>query len=669
MGICFRSVQPGAGPLILRAACSRSLTPALAPHTICGIMQTVDCCFENHVSVPGKKQVRSAGARGAITRHVAVFLVVFFVSTLAAASSAPTVPSADPRRYLNDIKALTTPAMEGRGNGTKGLIRARHLIEKRYKSLGLEPAGVNGSYLQPFSLVSGAQLKGKNEFVVVTGGKKRELKAKEDFVPFSFSSSGAAQGAIVFAGYGATAEEFQYDDYAGIDVKDKVVAVLRYEPPQFAAKEGNHGMTRHSQLVTKAINARNHGAKALVLLNGKLGDGEEDLLTRFGSVSGPENIGIIVAQVKNAVAEEWLNSAGKSLEKVQKQIDESAKPASFELSANQTAALTVSIKTTRATVDNVLAYLPGKTDEYVIVGAHYDHLGRGNFDSLAPSQIGQIHPGADDNGSGTAGVLELARILAPMKGQLQRGILFESFAGEELGLLGSSAWVKNPTRPLANAVAMLNMDMIGRIRNQKVYIGGVGTGSTLKATVEQAAANSGLTIEYSPGGYSSSDHTSFVAKKIPVLFFFSGLHSDYHKPSDTWEKIDPEAAGRLLAIVASTAEQLADSPERPAFQAVAEERPAVGSGGSGYGPYFGSIPDFAQVENGVRFSDVKPGSPAAKAGLKAGDVLVEFAGKPIRNLYDFTDALRRSKVGEVVEVKVLRDGQPLTASVKLEQRK
>jgi hypothetical protein len=475
---------------------------------------------------------------------------------------------------------------------------------------------------------------------------------------------------MVFAGYGVTAEEFQYDDYAGIDVKDKIVVVLRYEPPSFAVKGGNQGMTQHSQLVTKAINARNHGAKALVLVNGKLGDGEEDLLTRFGSVNGPEDAGIIFLQAKNAVAEDWVKASGKSLAELQKQIDDSSKPASFALPENQSAALTVSIRTTRATVNNVLAYLPGKTDEYVIIGAHYDHLGRGNIDSLAPSQIGQIHPGADDNASGTAGVLELARLLAPQKGQLRRGILFMSFAGEELGLLGSSAWVNHPTRPLDKAVAMLNMDMIGRIKNDKVYIGGVGTGSTLKAVVEEAQANSGFKIEYSPGGYSSSDHTSFVTKKIPVLFFFSGLHSDYHKPSDTWDKIDPVAATRLLGVVGTTAELLADADTRPSFVVVEEDKhPGALGGGGGYGPYFGSIPDFGQVETGVKFSDVKPGSPAAKAGLKAGDILIQFGDKPIKNLYDFTDALRRSKVGDVVEVKVLRDGQPVTASVKLEQRK
>ncbi len=606
-------------------------------------------------------------------RRLAILFALLACAYLAAAAP-PAIPAADPQRYLDDIKSLTTPAMEGRGAGTRGLTRAEHLIEKRYKTLGLEPAGAN-SYLQPFTVITGAQLKGKNSLAVLTGGEKREFKAKQDFVPYSFSASGSAHGAIVFAGYGISAGEFHYDDYAGLDVKDKIVVVLRYEPPSFGAKAGDHAvtnqvMTQHSQLVTKAINARNHGAKALVLVNGKLGDGEEDLLTRFGSVSGPENVGIIFMQVKNDVAEGWLKTAGKSLAELQKQIDDAAKPASFALPENETAALAVSIRTTRATVNNVLAYLPGKTDEYVIIGAHYDHLGRGNFDSLAPSQIGQIHPGADDNGSGTAGVLELARLLAPYKGQLRRGILFMSFAGEELGLLGSAEWVKEPTRPLDKAVAMLNMDMIGRIKDDKVYIGGVGTGSTLKAAVELASANSGFKIEYSPGGYSSSDHTSFVSKKIPVLFFFSGLHSDYHKPSDTWEKIDPVAATRLLGVVGTTGEELADAEERPAFIVVAEDKREGALGGvGGYGPYFGSIPDFGQVETGVKFSDVKPGSPAAKAGLKAGDILIQFGDKPIKNLYDFTDALRRSKVGEVVEVKVLRDGQTMTASVKLEQRK
>jgi Peptidase family M28/PDZ domain/PA domain len=593
------------------------------------------------------------------------------LSVLATATPASLV-SADPQLYLNDIKTLSAPEMEGRGAGTKGLGKASQYLEHRYQALELQPAGTKG-YLQPFTVTTGARLKSDNRLSEqMGGGKKQTLMLNEEFVPVSFSSSGSFTGPVVFAGYGASAEEFQYDDYAGVDVKDKIVLVLRFEPEMFGEKSGHQGLTQHSQLITKAINARNHGAKAIILANGKLGEGEEDLLMRFGSVSGPQDVGIMLLQVKNSVAQSWLQTAGKSLAEVQQQINHLGKPASFALPDALQLELKVDIEATKARVNNVLAYLPGKTDEYIIIGAHYDHLGRGDSNSLAPSQIGQIHPGADDNASGTAGVLELARMFAPRKGQLERGILFASFAGEELGLLGSAEWVKEPTLSLDKCVAMLNMDMIGRIKDNKVYIGGVGTGSTFKQILEQAQKQSGanFNLQYSAGGYSASDHTSFVAKKIPVLFFFSGLHSDYHKPSDTWDKINATSAAQLLDLVSNVAMQLDSAPVPPAFVAVVEDRPMGGiSSGGGYGPYFGSIPDFGEVKDGVRFSDVRPGSPAAKAGLRAGDILVQFGDKPIHNLYDFTDALRRSKVGEVVEVKVLRDGQPVVARVKLEQRK
>jgi hypothetical protein len=375
--------------------------------------------------------------------------------------------------------------------------------------------------------------------------------------------------------------------------------------------------------------------------------------------------------VKNAAAESWFAAAGKSLDQVQIEIIHTSKPSSFAFPDSLRMTVKANIETTKATVNNVLGFLPGKSDEYLIIGAHYDHLGRGTFDSLAPSQIGQIHPGADDNASGTAGVLELARLLAPKAGQLQRGILFASFAGEELGLLGSADWVKEPTLPVNKAIAMINMDMIGRIKDDKVYIGGVGTGTTFKSLLEQEQKSSEFKFENSASGYSSSDHTSFVSKQIPVLFFFSGLHADYHKPSDTWDKINAPAAAHLLDVISDIAFKLDTATERPEFVQVAAEpsNPTTNGGGGGYGPWFGSIPDFGQEANGVKFSDIQPGSPAAKSGFKAGDVLVQFGDKPIKNLYDFTDALRRSKVGDQVEVKVLRDGKPVTASVKLEQRR
>ena len=622
-----------------------------------------NCARANHPST-----MRTAAQVG-LALAVLLFLAVSLV--VSAPTSTVSVSPAESNRYIDDIKALTQPKMEGRSEGSKGLVRAEHLIVDRYKSLGLAPAGTHG-YLEPFTVTTGAKLRGKNHLLVQNGDGKTELKLNQDYVPFSYSGSGAVNSSLVFAGYGVTAEEFGYDDYAGLDVKDKIVLVLRFEPAGFSAKTQKQGPSAHAQLVIKAINARNHGASGIILVNGKLGDGEEDLLARFGTSNGPENVGILFAQVKNSVADTWLKTAGKSLAEVHSDINSKTEPASFSLPDSLKLSLDVDIENTHATVNNVLAYMPGKTDEYIILGAHYDHLGRGYFDSMAPSQIGEIHPGADDNASGTAGVLELARVLSPLRGQLPRGILFASFAGEELGLLGSAAWVKDPTKPLDKAVAMINMDMIGRVKDDKIYVGGVGTGSSFQRVLEQAWGDSHLKLELSQGGYGSSDHTSFVSKHIPVLFFFSGLHSDYHKPSDTWEKINSEGAAGLLNVVARCALELASDSDKPTFAAVMDSNPHTGvsSGtGGGYGPYFGSVPDFGQAENGVRFSDVKPGSPAAKAGLKAGDVLVQFGDKPIKNLYDFTDALRRSKVGDLVPVTVLRDGKELKVDVKLEQRK
>lgn len=597
------------------------------------------------------------------------FRALALIASLLALRAFADAPAANPQRYLSDIKTLAAPDMEGRGAGTKGISRAAHYIERQFKALGLEPAG-NHSFDQPFTVTTGAKLKGKNDLIVHIGTAEKKLKVGEDYVPLSFSSVGLVSGPVVFAGYGATADEFAYDDYAHLDVKDKVVVVLRYEPEKFEEKSGQ-GRTQHSHLITKAINARNHGAKAVVLVNGKMAPNEEDLLLKFGSLAGPRDVGIPMVQAKNAVVESWFKEAGKSLADAQKEIDSDLKPRSFALLDSLRVWLAVDIETLHATVNNVLAYLPGKTNQYIIIGAHYDHLGHGNASSLAPSEIGKIHPGADDNASGTAGVLELARIFARRGERMERGILFMTLAGEELGLLGSADWVKEPTRPLGDAVAMINMDMIGRIRDKKVYVGGVGTGTTFKPLLEKVAAKYDFTLAYSAGGYSASDHTSFVVKSVPSLFFFSGLHSDYHKPSDTWEKIDSNAAARLLDLIADVATDLASVPERPQFVKV--EEPPSGIAGTGevrnYGPYFGSIPDFGETENGVKFADVRPGSPAAKAGLKAGDVLVQFRDKPIKNLYDFTDALRRSKVGDVVEVKVLREGQPMTARVTLEQRR
>lgn len=577
-------------------------------------------------------------------------------------------------RYVEDVKTLAAPDMHGRGAGTPGIEKAAHYIADSFEDLGLEPAGTE-EYFQPFTLTTGAELGGDNALIANSKAGEKAYRVGEDWTPINFSAAGQAEGGVVFAGYGITADERGYDDYAHLDVDGKIVVVLRYEPPSF--HEGDNGKrkryTHHANLISKAINARNRGAAAVVLVNGSSEQNEDDELIKFGSIAGPDNSGIIMVQVRNQVVERWFRRSNRSLTRLQRDIDGRTAPDSFQLGSAFSLKLSVDVERKQAEVSNVLGYIPGRTDEYVVVGAHYDHLGLGGQSSLAPDQIGEIHHGADDNASGVAGLLEIARRFANESRRPERGLLLIAFAGEEIGLLGSAYWTENPTKPIENAVAMLNMDMIGRINKGKVYVGGVGTAEPLQPLVERLADARSFETDFSRSGYSASDHTSFTAKGVPVLFFFSGLHSDYHKPSDTWEKINGEAAIELVDLVGDVVEELRGSTEELTFikEAPEAQGPHGGSssGGGGYGPYFGSIPDFAEVPNGVRFADVRPGSPADKGGLKGGDVMIGYDGKPIQNLYDFTYALRDSEVGQTVEVRYLRDGREATTKVTLEKRR
>ncbi len=565
---------------------------------------------------------------------------LFKPRAVAAAICALTLQAADisPQQYQADINYLASPELKGRATGSPELEKAAEFISDKFKSFGLTPVE------QSFPVITGAHLGPNN---------KLQGAASTDFKPFSFSSSGSITGQIVFAGYGITNAEKHYDDYATIDVKGKLVLILRHEPNE--AKE----MSINAALAEKAVNAKMHGAKGVLLVNDIYNhNGEDKGLDKFGVSAGPTDAGVFFVQVKPAIAETWVPNL-KEL---------TANPKSF--AKDKTVSLSVDIVRETKTANNVTAYLRGETDEYIIIGAHYDHLGLGDEHSLAPSQIGTIHPGADDNASGTAGVIELARHFAAGP-KPHRGILFMTFAGEELGLLGSGWYVNHPILPLEKAVAMINMDMIGRIRDGKVYVGGTGTGSTFDKLLD--AIHAAAPIQIIPSdktGYGSSDHTSFTTKQIPTLFFFSGLHGDYHKPSDTPDKIDSKDAAKLLGYIADLTAHLEDGP-RPQFIRVAEPAMSTTSsgGGSGYGPAFGSIPDFNEPPKVVRFADVRDGTPAAKAGLKAGDILIEFDGKEIANLYDFTYALRAHKPGDLVLVKVIRGSQTIEAKVLLEERR
>ncbi len=585
-------------------------------------------------------------------------------------------PAIDPSLYLDDVKFLASPELRGRGTGSPELEKAADFIGGKFREFGLKPAD-GKSFYQSFSVVVGATLGKDNRFQFTQDGRPATLRCPEDFVPLNISSSGKLAGAVVFAGYGITAPEYHYDDYAGLDAKGKIVVVLRHEPQEndehsvFAGKN----FTMHATFASKAANAKAHEAAGLILISDTAAHhGEANELEKVGAAEGPTDAGIVFMQVKAADAAPWFQSAGKSLDDIQAGIDKDLKPESFAFPEALRVDAAVDLERERKTVRNVAALLPGTTDEYVILGAHYDHLGLGGPYSLAPSMTGTVHPGADDNASGAAGVIELARWFSHEPKQ-KRGILFLEFAGEEMGLLGSAWYAGHPELPLEKAAAMLNMDMIGRVRADKVYIGGAGTAANFRPMLEEAAAKVHLKADLSDnaGFEGASDHVSFVAKQVPVLFFFSGLHADYHKPSDTWDKIDAPDAARVLDLVADVTEQLREAGAKPEFVRVLAQphgAMAVGpvGGSSGYGPYFGSVPDFGGEVKGVKFADVREGSPAATAGLKGGDVLVEFDGKKIENLYDFTYALRAKKPGDVVKVKVMRGDTPVEVMVTLTKR-
>jgi aminopeptidase YwaD len=578
----------------------------------------------------------------------------------------------NPERYLAHIKFLASPELKGRGTGSPELEEAADYISAQFRAFGLKPVDGNG-YEQGFEVTTNARLGPNNTLIETLPSGPRSLVAGSDFVPFNFSSSGAAAAGIVFAGYGITAPEYHYDDYAGVDAKGKFVLVVRHEPQESDEKSvfAGKNFSSHAAFASKASNAKMHGALGVILVNDTPAHAQSpDKFEKLESTMGVDNAGILFVQIKAEEAGRLLGTAGLNMKDVLAAIDKDLKPQSLVLPGSVKLQLNVDIQRDIRAVHNVAAYLPGTTDEYVIIGAHYDHLGLGGPNSLAPDKTGTPHPGADDNASGTAGMLELARSFAAQP-KHKRGILFLAFSGEELGLLGSSYYVNHPELPLAKAAAMINLDMIGRAQDGKVHLSGMGTGTTLQSTVDEVAARYDLKLVMAQkDGYGPSDHMSFTLKQVPVLFFFTSLHKDYHRPTDTWDKINAPDAVRLLSLVSEIATHLADEAGRPQFVRLAQPAPTSGAGGGGgYGPYFGSIPDFSEVPNGVRFADVRDGSPAAKAGLKAGDILTQFDGKPIQNLSDFTYALRSKKPGDEVLVRVLRDGKSIEAKVLLTERK
>jgi len=571
-----------------------------------------------------------------------------------------------PAELRADVVWLAAPERTGRGVGTPGNGAAADFIAERMRTLGLAPAFPTG-YFQAFSAPVGVALRGENALAV--GG--RGLALEEDWKPFTFSDSGAASGELVWAGYGISAPDLSYDDYAGLDVKGKVVLVAAHFPresdpssPFRSPRAYAYGEWRY-----KAMNARDHGAVALIGVRDDWQHGGAEPLAPFGGApSSPA--GILAVQAAAAA----LGGANPAALAGPGQAD--GRPHSRALGLP--VALAVGIEQERARTANVAGVLPGadpaRAGECVVVGAHYDHLGFGGESSLAPG-VHAVHPGADDNASGVAALLAIAKAFAA-EGAPARTLLFVAFTGEEMGLLGSAELVRTPPAacPLDRMQLMVNLDMVGRPRQGKVYVEGVDTAKGLRARVE-ALEREPPPLPLAPAligdGYGPSDQTSFYAKGVPVLFFFTGAHADYHRPTDTADKVDAEGMAAVARLAMRAVRSAADAAGRLELVAAPAPPGQGGSGeGRGYGAYLGTIPDFGErTEPGVLLTGVRAGSPAEKAGLKSGDVVLEVGGRKIRNLQDLAYALRFYRPGDAVRLVWSSGGEIRTAPAVLQERK
>ena len=567
-------------------------------------------------------------------------------------------------------KYLASEELTGRGVGTPGIDLARDYIAAEFAKYGLRPGGENGGYLQSFDVAVGLAVKEPSNLRL---GTEAPLIINEDWVPLGFSASDKVAAELVFAGYGITAKDYGYDDYEGIDVKGKVVLVLRYEPPPKDASSPFKKFPQysiHSALRAKANNARDHGAIGMILVD--LHDAGRDKAQLLSTSSSLWRGGrsLVAAQVKRDIVEQRLAKRGVSLAALREKIDRAETPASMSL-PGLTAEIEISLAELRRGTENVVAVLPGSEPslrrENVVIGAHYDHLGFGHYGARDSRAAGTIHPGADDNASGTAVLLDLARRLAELPVKPARTIVFAAFSAEELGLYGSRHFVDN-AESIASTRAMINLDMVGRLRDNRLTVFGTRSGNNLSQIVTARARELGFELTESDD-VGRSDHLSFYNKKIPVLHFFTGIHEDYHRPTDTPEKLNIEGMARVSDLVMATGLSIADAKTPIGFVSLPSRRPAEPrADGRGLNTYLGSIPAYGAAAGGVELAGVSDGSPAALAGLRSGDVIVRFADRKIQNIEDLTAALQAQKPGDEVAIVVLRAGSPLTFKAILRAR-
>ena len=586
------------------------------------------------------------------------------------------LPAIDKNELLGHIQYLSSPELHGREAGTPDQQKAAEYIAAEFNRYGLEPYGDEKDgqrgYFQefPIKVFKGA---GKDAaFKFELGGKETVGEMKKDFVliPAGYKPTKAGAG-VVFAGYGIAAPEYNYDDFANLDLSGKWALILRYYPQEFNDKDkASFKKTepgKHASLAEKVLKCSLRRAVGVMIVTGPAGREKE----KDGELLGKGLSGIIgdfhvpVLQITQAMANQILAPSGKTLGDLQTAINKDLSNQSMAISDVKVAAVS-DIEVVEKKTNNIIARLEGSDEnlkrQCVIIGAHCDHVGMGYEGSLLGKEgVGKMHPGADDNASGTSGLLEIAQNIGSLQKDQRpkRTILCMAFSGEEKGLLGSAFYCEHPKMPLADTAAMLNLDMIGRSSDGGAQISGLGSSKMFKELVAQDSKDSTLKLHLGSAADGPSDHASFFRHNIPVLFFYTGTHADYHRPTDTWDKINAPIAVDTANLALKILLDLGNRAERPAFS-------KAGTGG-----YLGVGADESKIKTTVGFpvGEVASGSPAEMAGLKKGDLITAFNEQKLANAMDLYMSLTEYSPGDEIELDLKRGGESMKIKVGLGARK
>jgi hypothetical protein len=568
------------------------------------------------------------------------------------------------------VAALASERLEGRLAGSNGERLAGEYISAQMKRIGARPLPGQKDYRLPFEFTAGTRDGGSQLTITAPAAPApRTFPAGPDLQALSFSDNSDVSGPVIFAGYGIVvpdAQDFGYDSYATLDVKDKVVLVLRYFPED-ADQKTKGILARYADLRYKAMAARQRGARAMLVVTGPRSPNAGQIIpmTFDTALAGS---GIAAASISGAAGTALVGATGKTLEEVQRSFD-SGNPhvAGFDI-PNVAVNLKTAVVREKRTGYNIAGYLPSTVSPelqfdkpWIALGAHYDHLGRGeNGNSLAAdNERGRVHVGADDNASGSAAVLAIAEQFSSQP--RRRHVLLAFWSGEELGLIGSTAFVNAPPIALDGLAAYFNFDMVGRMQDNKLTVQAAGTSPAWARLIEQANVPAGFDLALQADPYQPTDVASFNQAGVPCLNFFTGTHPDYHKPTDTAEKIAYEDLDRIAMFAAQIARRVSETEEPPAFSKVEQQSP--GAGRAGVRVFTGTVPDYSSEVKGLLLGGVIGGGPAEQAGLEKGDVIVEIAGQTIANIYDYTFALELLKIGEPAKVVYMRNGQRREATL------